>query len=345
METILLLANTESDGSLAKPALEALGTAKTLTAATPRSKLVVGLVGQTVQPAANRAATCGAQVFLGVEGADFAPSRYATDAAAAEAIAKAAQATIILAPATSRWNRVLPGVAQRLGGRADTHVTGVCAKDGKLAVNRWYYRQRMEAVLQRTQRPWIILVDPGSQPAWQGDSGTATVEMVPVSLPDTCKRTTVLGVREPAADAQTIRPGADLLLVAGAGWTKKQADGQPHVKDAEKLILDCLRLARASLGSSKSLVDLGGEGQAVLSFLTHLNQIGQTGSTPRHPKGLATCCHGEEPHTVGWRFIIERRAINLDPNCGWARGKADVLYVADAFAVMAKVNQLLTSGA
>ena len=90
-------------------------------------------------------------------------------------------------------------------------------------------------------------------------------------------------------------------------------------------------------------MDLGGEGQAVLSFLTHLNQVGQTGSTPRHPKGLATCCHGEEPHTVGWRFITERRAINLDPNCGWARGKADVLYVADAFAVMTKVNELLAA--
>jgi hypothetical protein len=71
--------------------------------------------------------------------------------------------------------------------------------------------------------------------------------------------------------------------------------------------------------------NLGGEGQAVLSFLSHLNQIGQTGSTPRHPKGLSTCCHGEEPHTVGWRFINERRANSLDPNCGWARGKADVL--------------------
>jgi electron transfer flavoprotein alpha subunit len=134
-------------------------------------------------------------------------------------------------------------------------------------------------------------------------------------------------------------------LVAGAGWTKKQADGQAHVKEAEKLILGCLKLARASLGSSKSLVDLGGEGQDVLSFLTHLNQIGQTGSTPRHTKGLATCCHGEEPHAVGWRFINERRAINLDPNCGWARGKADVLYVADAFAVMTRVNQLLAAHA
>ena len=344
METILLLANCESDGSLAKPALEALGAAKTLAGGLAGSKLVVGLVGQTVQSAANRIATCGAQAFLGVEGADFVAARYASDAAAGEALVKAAQATVVLAPATSRWNRVLSGLAQRLGGRADTHVTGLATADGKLSISRWYYRQRMEAVIQRTQRPWVIAVDPGSQPSWQGEPGMASVQLVTLALPGACKRTTVVGVREPAADAQTIRPDADLLLVAGAGWTKKQADGQPHVKDAEKLILDCLKIARASLGSSKSLVDLGGEGQAVLSFLTHLNQIGQTGSTPRHAKGLATCCHGEEPHTVGWRFINERRAINLDANCGWARGKADVLYVADAFTVMGKVNALLATG-
>jgi electron transfer flavoprotein alpha subunit len=77
--------------------------------------------------------------------------------------------------------------------------------------------------------------------------------------------------------------------------------------------------------------------------MSHMNQVGQTGSTPRHPKGLATCCHGEEPHVVGWRFIKERRAVNLDPGCGWAQGKADVLYVADAFEVMARVNELLNS--
>jgi electron transfer flavoprotein alpha subunit len=341
METILFLAHTEPDGSLAKPALEALGTARTLAASLPGSNFVAGLVGETVQPAAQRIAGSGTARFLGVAGADFAQSRYATDALAAEALCKAAQATIVIAPATSRWNRVLAGVAQRLGGRADTHSTGVSVQNGNVSVNRWYYRQRMEAVLHRAQRPWFILVDPGSQPAWEGAAGTATVETIAVNVPDTARRTTVVGKREPAGDAQTIRPDARLLFVAGAGWTKKQADGQTHIKEAEKLILDCLKLAHASLGSTKSLVDLGGEGQTVLSFLTHLNQVGQTGATPRHPKGLAACCHGEEPHTVGWRFINERRAINLDPNCGWARGKADVLYVADAFAVMGKVNELL----
>ena len=57
------------------------------------------------------------------------------------------------------------------------------------------------------------------------------------------KRTTVVGIREPKADAQTIRPDAELLFVTGAGWTKKQADGQTHVPEAEKLILDFLKLA------------------------------------------------------------------------------------------------------
>ena len=341
METILFLAHTEADGTLAKPALEALGAAKSLNAGMSGSILVVGLVGESVAGAANQIATCGAAKFIGAAGADFAQARYATDAAAAEALCKAAQATIVIAPATSRFNRCLAGVAQRVGGRADTHVASLSAVDGKVSVSRWYYRQRMEGTHTRTQRPWFVLVDPGSLPAWSGAAGTASVENVAVTLADSAKRTVVTGFRAPAADAQTIRQDAQLLFVTGAGWTKKQADGQTHVPEAEQHILGFLKLTRASLGSTKSLVDLGGEGQAVLSFLSHMNQIGQPGATPRHPKGLSTCCHGEEPHTVGWRFVNERRAISLDPNCGWARGKADVLYVADAFAVMKKVNELL----
>jgi electron transfer flavoprotein alpha subunit len=153
-------------------------------------------------------------------------------------------------------------------------------------------------------------------------------------------RTQVTGIKSPAADAQTIRPEAKMLLVAGAGWGKSQPGGQKRLDEASQLILGLLAATHCSLGSSKSLVDQSGEGGA-LPFLTHMHQVGQTGSTPRHQKGLATCCHGEEPHVVGWRFIGERRAINLDASCGWAQGKADVLYVADAFAVVEKVVELL----
>jgi electron transfer flavoprotein alpha subunit len=346
METILFLTNTEADGSLSKAALEALGAAVSLRQGLPGASLIAGLVAaDDPQSAADSIGGCGAARYLAVTGDDFATARYATDAAAADALTQAAVATLILAPGTSRWARCLAGVAQHLQGRADTHATAVTVEDGAPAVTRWYYRQRIEGVSQRAQRPaqqpWFILLEPGSGEAWQGVPAHAPLEHVPVAIDDRLRRTAFSGWRAPRTDRQTIRPEADLLLVAGAGWTKKQADGQTHPADAERLILGFLQLAQASLGGSKSLVDLSGEGQAVLTLMTHLNQVGQTGSTPRHPKGLATCCHGEEPHVVGWRFINERRAINLDPNCGWARGKADVLYVADAFAVMERLNQIL----
>ncbi len=342
---ILFLAHVDESGSaLPKAAYEALGAALEV-AAQMSSKLTIGLVGENVQSAANPVSGAAARI-IGVAGPDFAQPRYASDAAALEAICKAAAPDVVIAPGTSRFLRVMPGVAFRLKGHVDTHLTSLELTDGVLTARRWFYRQRLEAVIQRQARPWFLVMDSGCHQAWTatattGAPATAEVQAIAVQLPAEAKRTVCAGVRVPNSDEQTIRPDAKLLFVAGAGWSKKQADGKTHLPEAETIILEFLRSSGASLGGSKSLVDQTGENQAVLGFMTHLNQVGQTGSTPRHPKGLSACCHGEEPHVVGWRFINERRAVNLDPNCGWARGKADVLYVADAFQVMAKLNRLL----
>ena len=344
MERILYLTDTQPNGGLSKIALEGLRAAIDVSADLACADLTVGLIGVDVQTSADAIAGCGAARFLGVTGADVEVARYSSDAAAATALIRAAEATIVLAPATSRLCRALPGAAQRVGGRVDAHVTGISVSDGELLARRWYYRQRMTATFSRSHRPWLVLVDSGVAEAWQGDAGSATVELLTVDLPDAALRTTVEGKVAAASDAQTIRPDAQMLFVAGAGWTKRQPDGQTHPEEAGALILEFLERTQASLGSSKSLVEQGSEGQDVLPFMSHLNQVGQTGATPRHPKGLSTCCHGEEPHVIGWRFINERRAVNLDANCGWAQGKADVLYVADAFQVIARVNELLADG-
>ena len=344
MEKVLLLAHTQDDGSLPKSAYESLNAALTLATDLGGAALTVGLVGGDVKAAADSLAGCGATGILAVSGEDFAVSRYSSDVAAVEALVKEADPTLVLASTSSRFSRCLPGAAFRCDGRIETHITGIEVVDGMLQVQRWYYRQRMVAKLSRAHRPWFLVIDSGVFEPWQGPAGSAEVQAVEVNIGDDRKRTEVVGVQTPDSDTQTIRPDAKLLFVAGAGWTKKQADGQLQIKRAEELILDFINRSKASLGSSKSLVDQSSEGGEVISFMSHLNQVGQTGSTPRHPKGLATCCHGEEPHTVGWRFINERRAISLDPNCGWAQGKADVLYVADAFEVIAKVNELLADG-
>ncbi|MDK2955136.1 MAG: electron transfer flavoprotein alpha subunit [Desulfovibrionales bacterium] len=339
MTKILFVAPAQSDGGLDRPALEALAAAKTL-AESASAEFKVGVFGADVQTAAGIAAGAGAEVFT-IQNPELAAPRYATDAAAMEALCKAAGADVVVAAADSRMSRIAAGVAQRLGGKADTQLTGLSFENGKVVAARWFYRQRMVGKIARQAAPWIVTVAPGCFEPYTGQASDAAGAAVDLTIGENLLRTKTLRVDAPSSEEQTIRPDAELLFVAGAGWTKKQADGASHVPEAGEIILEFLDKAKASLGSSKSLVDMGGEGQDVLPFLTHMHQVGQTGATPRHPKGLATCCHGEEPHVVGWRFINERRAVNLDAGCGWAQGKADVLYVADAFAVMRKVSELL----
>ena len=264
---------------------------------------------------------------------------FAKDVAAIAEAIKASLADVVLLPGNSRVRRSAPAAALRAGGEIDTNVVDVEVADGKAVARRWVYRQRILTEFTRQAKPWVIVTDPSlfdeicakalaESAAFAEDSSTAT-------------RTRVNGVENAGTGSEsTIKPDAKLLFVAGAGWTKKQADGALHFEDAAATITGFINKAGASLGSSKSLVDMP-EAAAAFTFMSHMNQVGQTGSTPRHHKGLATCCHGEEPHVVGWRFINERRAVNLDANCGWAQGKADVVYVADAFAVMQKVNELL----
>jgi len=338
MDPVLVLAHCDETGAtLSKGSLEAVTAGKEL-AERLDATIIIGVIGGDSWCAAKSVAFTGARI-LAVSGKAFAQPRFASDAAACEALCRAAQPAIVLAPHSSRFARVMAAVAHRVGGCIDTHIAAIDGTEDVKAT-RWFYRQRMEAVLTRTSRPWFLLLDPGTHAPYAGKTGDVQAEPVAVELPSI--RTTVAGTRSPEqGGAGTIRPEAKLLFVAGAGWTKKQPDGELHTAEAGELILQFLRGSGASLGSSKSLVDQGSEGNGVLPFLSHLNQVGQTGSTPRHPKGLSTCCHGEEPHVVGWRFIGERRAISLDPNCGWTRGKADVVYVADAFQVISRLNALL----
>ena len=337
-ETILVIVTVGENGSATKHDLECVGLGKSLGEATGGG-FSIGVIGGDTSAVVRELNGLGADKVYSVSGEAYSVSRYKTDAFAAQSIATEAGATIVLGAAGIRWNRIAAGVAQRLEGVFDSQVTAAAVDAGTVSIDRWFYRQRMKGTLSRSKRPWVLTVSAGaSQPAASTGGESEVIQLNPFAPQSS---TTVKGVQAAEGDSQTIRPEADVLLVAGAGWTKKQADGAVHGKEAEELILGFMDKADASLGSSKSLVDLGSEGQQVLSFLTHLHQIGQTGATPRHPKGLSTCCHGEEPHAVGWRFINERRAISLDANCGWAHGKADVLYVADAFEVMKHVNAML----
>ena len=153
---ILFLAHVDESGkALPKAAYEVLGASVEIAEQTGGT-LTVGLIGENVQEVANTVATASARILC-VCGLDFSHPRYSTDAAAVEAICRAAAPDLVIAPATSRFLRVMPGVSHRLKAHVDTHITSIDLHDGVLSAKRWFYRQRLEAVIQRDARPWVLM--------------------------------------------------------------------------------------------------------------------------------------------------------------------------------------------
>jgi electron transfer flavoprotein alpha subunit len=98
-QNILFLAHVDETGkTLPKVAFQVLGKAVDL-AANTGGALTIGLVGENIHDAANELASTATRI-LGVSGADFTHPRYATDAAAAEALCRAASPELVIAPST-----------------------------------------------------------------------------------------------------------------------------------------------------------------------------------------------------------------------------------------------------
>ena len=123
MESILVLTHADESGSaLTKASLEAV-TAGLELAARLAAPLTIGIVAVDAQTA-SKALPSTARI-LAVSGEPYAQPRYATDAAACAALCRAAKPTIVLAPASSRFTRVMASVAHRLGGLIDTHISSL----------------------------------------------------------------------------------------------------------------------------------------------------------------------------------------------------------------------------
>src|SRR5215471_18727375 len=200
-QRILFLAHVDESGrSLPKAAYEVLGAVIEI-AAQNGGDFTIGLIGENVQDAANTVAAPGARI-LGACGPDFAHPRYSSDAAAVEAICRNAAADVVIAPATSRLLRVMPGVSHRLNGQVDTHITAIEINDGIVSAKRWFYRQRLEAMIQRDARPWFLVMDSGCHAAWTDAPAAANVEILNVPLPAGARRTKFASIRLPNSDAQ-----------------------------------------------------------------------------------------------------------------------------------------------
>src|ERR1700687_1702394 len=131
-ETSLVLTHADDTGSILTTAsLEAVTAGKEL-ATQLGASIAIGIVAVDANAAAGALAGVVARILC-VSGEAFAQARYASDAAACEALCKAANATIVLAPGSSRFARVIAGVAHRLGRRGVTLVLSTTHRGGDYA--------------------------------------------------------------------------------------------------------------------------------------------------------------------------------------------------------------------
>src|ERR1700739_870238 len=138
-ESILVLTQADEMGSaLTKASLEVVTAGKELATRLDAS-FAIGIVAVDANAVAGALAEVCARI-LGVSGAPFAQARYASDAAACEALCKAVQPTIALAPGSSRFARVAAGVAHRVGGLVDTHITSIGGA-GRVSVSAPSFKQ------------------------------------------------------------------------------------------------------------------------------------------------------------------------------------------------------------
>src|SRR5438270_13101934 len=93
MESILVLTHTDERSALTKAALEAVEAGHEL-AWRLNAQLAIGIVAADPAPAASLLAATSARL-LAVSGDAFTQARYATDAAACEALCRAANATVL----------------------------------------------------------------------------------------------------------------------------------------------------------------------------------------------------------------------------------------------------------
>ena len=214
---------------------------------------------KTCRPRRTRSPAAARRSSSASAGADFASRATPPTPRRRKRFAARRKATVVIAPATSRWNRVLPGVAHRLGGRADTHVTGVAAADGTVVGHALVlppaHGSRAAADAAAVVHRSLI---PAASDAWKGAAGTAKVENGGRRRCPTLRSAQPSrACSAPAADAadHPARRASCCSSPARAG-RRNRPTARRTSPEAEKLILEFLNLTQASLGSSKSLVDL-----------------------------------------------------------------------------------------
>jgi len=226
--------------------------------------------------------------------------------------------SIVLFGATMNGRDLAPRVAARLGVGITADCTQLSINDKKQLVQTRpaFGGNIMASILSPYTRPQMATVRPNVfRPLEPDESRKGVVEEVEVNLSPRTIRTKI--VKEEISEGITEKiEEAERIVSIGRGIKSKE-----NIPIAE----DFAKLLGATLGSSRSLVDLG--------WMPHTRQVGQSGKTVAPKLYMALGISGAIQHLVGMNSSDTIVVINTDPD-------APIFKVAD-FGIVGNMFEII----
>ncbi len=218
----------------------------------------------------------------------------------------------LVAPHTTMGWDLAPALAVDLGAACITGVTGFLDEDGPVFSRRTFHGKLVEHVRPVRDRPAVLTVMPGSEPA----EPTPPEKPGPVRLHTIGPAAGEMGARwvgrKPSLHAAARLRDAEVVVAAGRGVAAPE--------DLETLRTLAALFPRSALGASRPLCDMG--------WLPYDHQVGMTGQTVSPRLYIACGVSGAIQHTLGIRRADLIVSINTDPQAPFS-GRAHCCVVED----------------
>ena len=310
----------QRDGQLRSVSREALGEATRLAASLGGP--VTGVCCAASDAGLGSLGDAGADKVLVAKHDAFAHYDGAGYAAAVAAAVAAAQAKVVLFPASAQGKDLAARVAARLGVGLASDCTKLAAEGGKLVASRPVYAAKAIQKVAFPASPALASLRPKAFAAVEGAGKAGTVEALSFTWNESAPRPKVTGMAG-AKSGKVDLTEAEVIVSGGRG-----VKGPEHFVLIEQLA-DVLG---GSVGASRAVVDAG--------WRSHGEQVGQTGKTVSPKLYVAVGISGAIQHLAGMtssRCIV---AINKDPDAPIFK-VADYGIVGDLFEVVPALTQAI----
>lgn len=322
---IVILIETEADGTATEVSLETITFARSLSAAGGGVPMDCVVVGEPTAELVGQLGSYGVRELHVASGEAFSAYSGAAWAAAVQAVQQLKGAVVVTAAGTSRGNEVLAHIGARMGVAMAANVVSF----GGLApfvVTRQVVGGAALEEMQLDDRPAVFSVAGHAVEPVPAEAAT-TVSVLPINVAvseaDLVARVVEV-VPRPADQSGSLKTAK---VVVGAGRGAGGPEGFDHV-------IELAGLLGGTLGVSRVVTSLG--------WRPHHEQVGQTGSRISPDIYIPCGISGAIQHWAGCSSSKVILAINTDAEAPMMT-KATYAVVGDMHEVVPAINEELKS--